>query len=93
MLFAATGSVVVEAAVAVALSVPLADGDTATTMVTVRATVGAVTPAQVQTTGLTALQIAPALGVADTNVVPAGSGSVMFTPCASEGPPLVSVAV
>ena len=87
------GSAVVEAAVAVALSTPVVAGATATTMVAVRATVGAVGSAQVQTTGLAALHNPPALGVAETKVVPAGSGSVMFTPCASEVPPLVTVAV
>ena len=35
----------------------------------------------------------PTLGVADTNVTPAGSWSVICTPVASEGPLLVTVMV
>ena len=81
------------AAVAVALRVPVAAGATATTMVAETTAAGAVAPAQLQTTGDAALQVPPALGVADTKLVPAASGSVMLTSCASAGPPLVAVAV
>ena len=65
---------------------------TLTTMVAERLTPGAVAPAQVQTTGLVALQIAPALGVIEANVLPAASGRLKLTPCASLGPALLMVA-
>jgi hypothetical protein len=93
VLLAGVRSCVAEATVAVALSVgPIADAGTAATTVTLWLAPEAVAPAQVQTTGVAALQLPPALGVADAKVVPAGSGSVIDTASAGAGPLLVAVA-
>ena len=39
------------------------------------------------------VQLVPALAVSDTNVMPAGSGSLMTTSCAVDGPSFVAVSV
>ena len=87
-LFAAVGSVVVEADTAVAeIFVPASvAGLTNATTVAICDAPGAVAPAQVHTTGLAALQMPPTLGVTDTKVVSAGNGSVIEAPCASDAP-------
>ena len=93
MLLPGVGSLVGEDAVAVALRLATCPEETAATMLTERTPAGAVPAAQVQMTGLTALQLPPALGEAETKLVPAGRGKVMVAPCASEGPALLSVAM
>ena len=89
------GSAVVDATVTVAFSGPVALGATRATTTTLRALAAPVpvAAAQLQTTGLAALQIPPALGVAETKLVPAGSGKLIDTAAAEPGPLLVAVAV
>src|SRR3989442_959804 len=66
---------------------------TLTTKVRVRVPVGAVAPLHVQLTVTVPVQRPPELGVEDTQVVPAGRVSEMFTACASEGPLFVTMIV
>jgi hypothetical protein len=76
--------------VAVLLSGPAAVG--VTTIVTVAVLLFAI-DANVQVTVEVPVQFPPALGVADLNVTPAGSGSLTLTPAAASGPLLWIVSV
>lgn len=86
------GSGVGDEAVAVADRLAVCAAATATTTLTERVPPGTVAPAQEHTTGLAALQAPPALAVAETKLVPVASGNEIVTSCASDTPPLVTVA-
>jgi hypothetical protein len=88
------GSVVEDDAVAVAVSVlpPLVAAATSATIVALRVAPGAVAPDHTQTTVIVPEQLPPA-AVADTRLVPAGSGKLICAFCASEAPALLKAAV
>ena len=69
------------------VSVPVYEGDTATTM----SIVAVAPPGKIPRSHVTVVvpEHEPVLGVADTNVTPAGSESVTVTPLVVEGPALV----
>jgi hypothetical protein len=90
-LFAALGSVVVEATLAVFEIVAAAAGVTFTVSVIVADAAAVIVPSA-QLTVVVPLHV-PCEGVAETNVVPAGSTSTTDTPAASEGPLFVVVIV
>ena len=69
-------SPVAELAVAVALKFAVCPTLTKTTIVALRTVAGSVSPDQLQTTGLCALQTPPALALTETKLVPAGNGNV-----------------
>jgi hypothetical protein len=93
------GSVVVAETVAVLATVPEAPEGTFTTRESVaEAPAARVAPVQLTvplapTAGVVQVKAGPAVWVEETNVVPAGSGSLMTTACASLGPALATVIV
>ena len=89
VLFEPTASKLVLLAEAELIKVPVDEG-AVITMVTVAEAPFAIEP-RLQITVVVPLH-EPWLEVADTNVVPAGSGSVMLTPLAAPGP-LLSVVI
>src|SRR5205823_14862340 len=85
------GSEVTADTLAVFVSVPLVDGETLTTMLIVALAF----PGKIPRLHVTVVvpEQDPLLGVADTNVTPAGSVSVTLTPLVVEGPAAVPVLV
>src|SRR6266850_508174 len=87
VLFPGAGSVSLATTLVVFVTVPVAAG--LTTMVTV----ALAALARVPRLQLTVVVQVPWLGVAETNVTPAGTASVRVTPVAGDGPLLVTVSV
>jgi hypothetical protein len=94
VLLAAFGSVVLGSdAVAVARQAAVCAGATGTTMVVRARGAGAMDRPRCTPPGWRRCRCRRRLAVAETKLVPAGSGSVIVASCASDGPALVSVAV